>query len=357
MDYKDSQPLEDVALELNRAQIDYEIVPEDVLCQCRPEDGEFVVGEEPMRALIVSRRGYMSQRAYRWCEEAEAAGVPIFFIDEQPKLVHPLSIEKSRTPESAVGWVIAMTDLVPQLRQKGLQEIQCNTWEPYLRYYHYVHDDGEVILFFNEDPHESVNTWVTVPMTEKLCWYDAFDNVLKPVEQMGNRVHLTLAPYQALVLCAGQEGAYQESVSEKARTISVEQPWRLCLVRAGEEDTYKEMTTGLVNLAAADQYPDFSGTMTYETEIKIWGDVSKVEIDLGEVYETAEVLVNGKSAGVRIAPPYVLFTKDLFKPGANRLTVRVVNTLGHQESQRDRFGMTLPQEPVGLLGPVVLRVE
>ena len=40
------------------------------------------------------------------------------FIDEQPKLVHPLSIEKSRTPESAVGWVIAMTDLVPQLRQQ-----------------------------------------------------------------------------------------------------------------------------------------------------------------------------------------------------------------------------------------------
>ena len=82
-----------------------------------------------------------------------------------------------------------------------------------------------------------------------------------------------------------------------------------------------------------------------------------MEIDLGEVYETAEVLVNGQSAGVRIAPPYVLTVESLFQPGENHITVRVVNTLGHQQSQQDRFGMTLPQEPVGLLGPVVLRVE
>ena len=71
MDYKDSQPLEDVALELNRAQIDFEIVPEDVLCQCCPEEGEFVVGQESMHALIVSRRANLSQRVYQWCEETD----------------------------------------------------------------------------------------------------------------------------------------------------------------------------------------------------------------------------------------------------------------------------------------------
>ena len=38
--------------------------------------------------------------------------------------------------------------------------------------------------------------------------------------------------------------------------------------------------------------------------------------------------------------------------GTNHIRVVVVNTLGHQESQRDRFSMTMPQEPVGLMGPV-----
>ena len=32
--------------------------------------------------------------------------------------------------------------------------------------------------------------------------------------------------------------------------------------------------------------------------------MSIVAIDLGEVYETAEVFINGLSAGVRIAAPY-----------------------------------------------------
>ena len=70
MDYKDSQPLEDVALELNRAQIDFEIVPEDVLCQCRPEEGEFVVGQEPMRALRPRPpvcRSSLSTSSPSWC--------------------------------------------------------------------------------------------------------------------------------------------------------------------------------------------------------------------------------------------------------------------------------------------------
>lgn len=76
------------------------------------------------------------------------------------------------------------------------------------------------------------------------------------------------------------------------------------------------------------------------------------------MYETAEILINGQTAGVRVAPPYtVIAEEELLKPGVNTLTVRVVNTLGHQQSRQDRYGMTLPQEPVGLLGPVELRAE
>ena len=63
--------------------------------------------------------------------------------------------------------------------------------------------------------------------------------------------------------------------------------------------------------------------------------------------------MNGKSAGVRVAPPYSLNVDgDLFKQGTNHIRVLVVNTLGHQEAQRERFSMTMPQEPVGLMGPV-----
>ena len=87
MDYTRSQPLEKVALALNRSQIDYEIVPEDVLCTCPAENGTFQVGQETLKALIISGRAYVTQRVEAWCEEAAAAGVPIFYIDQLPAVV------------------------------------------------------------------------------------------------------------------------------------------------------------------------------------------------------------------------------------------------------------------------------
>ncbi len=51
------------------------------------------------------------------------------------------------------------------------------------------------------------------------------------------------------------------------------------------------------------------------------GDASL--IDLGSVVATAEVIVNGKSAGVRVAPPWKLDVSGLLKSGENQVEVLV----------------------------------
>jgi hypothetical protein len=48
-------------------------------------------------------------------------------------------------------------------------------------------------------------------------------------------------------------------------------------------------------------------------------------MDLGDVYDVAEVLVNGKSAGVLWTKPYQLNIQDLVKPGENKLEVKITN--------------------------------
>ena len=353
MDYTRSQPLEKVALALNRSQIDYEIVPEDVLCTCPAENGTFQVGQETLKALIISGRAYVTQRVEAWCEEAAAAGVPIFYIDQQPAVVRPGAVGQAVMPEHPVGEKTELAELVGKLKALGLHEISCDTPEPYLRYYHYRQDDGDMILFFNEDPHNSIDTWVQVPLTGELSWYDAFDNVLRRAELQDGKVHLWLTPYQGMILCQHQ-GKYAAEMPENPRQIAEPEEWNLTMIPAGKTEALTEQKHfALKNLAAADQYPDFSGTMIYETEITLTEKHPMVQIDLGRVYETVEVWVNGKSVGVRVAPPYSLVVDgDLFMPGTNHIRVVVVNTLGHQESQRDRFSMTMPQEPVGLMGPV-----
>ena len=51
-------------------------------------------------------------------------------------------------------------------------------------------------------------------------------------------------------------------------------------------------------------------------------------LDLGNVYETAEVFINNISAGVKICKPYRFDLAPLLKEGANQIVVEVTNTLG-----------------------------
>jgi len=82
------------------------------------------------------------------------------------------------------------------------------------------------------------------------------------------------------------------------------------------------------------------------------GQVQHVSLDLGEVFETAEVWVNGQPAGVCICPPYQFEIGQAIHLGKNTLVVEVTNTLG--KDQRDYFSRFAQQEPAGLLGPVRL---
>lgn len=72
----------------------------------------------------------------------------------------------------------------------------------------------------------------------------------------------------------------------------------------------------------------YSGGMWYRREIGLDETTCRqvVALDLGEVVSTAEVFVNGQSAGLRMAAPWKFDLTGLLKPGKNRLEIRVYNT-------------------------------
>ena len=101
----------------------------------------------------------------------------------------------------------------------------------------------------------------------------------------------------------------------------------------------------------------YSGGAWYRRSFTLPTGVSprQVTLDLGEVVASAEVRVNGKPAGVKVAPPWTLDITALVQPGENRLEVLVCNTLANHY-------VTIPthyrgQTTSGLLGPVRLRVQ
>ena len=96
----------------------------------------------------------------------------------------------------------------------------------------------------------------------------------------------------------------------------------------------------------------------------------KVEIDLGDVRETARVWVNGREVGVLWKPPFTLDVTSTVVAGDNTLRIDVTNLwpnriIGDQSLAVDKrfthtnitkFTSGTPLLPSGLIGPVELRV-
>ena len=105
-----------------------------------------------------------------------------------------------------------------------------------------------------------------------------------------------------------------------------------------------------------DGLASYSGGAWYRKTVALRADqiAGATTLDLGGVVASAEVHVNGRPAGVRVAPPWTFDISSLVRPGDNRIEVLVYNTLANHYS-------TIPTRyrgsPVsGLLGPVRLEV-
>ena len=81
-------------------------------------------------------------------------------------------------------------------------------------------------------------------------------------------------------------------------------------------------------------------------------------LDLGEVRGTAEVFVDGESAGVRVCSPYTFDLTGRIGPGGATLEVLVLNTLGpHLDAVSPTPYVFAGQRRSGLFGPVRILME
>jgi hypothetical protein len=86
--------------------------------------------------------------------------------------------------------------------------------------------------------------------------------------------------------------------------------------------------------------PFYSGVASYSFTVTLPEATERVWLDLGEVRESAQVFVNGKLASTRGWAPYVLCVPADWRPGANRVEVRIANTAANTyEKRRLRSGL------------------
>lgn len=158
------------------------------------------------------------------------------------------------------------------------------------------------------------------------------------------------------------------SIESKLVSIAVNTPWLLHFDTAWGGPA----NTTFDQLISWTEHPDpgikyYSGTATYSNTFNIPPiKDQRVYLDLGELYNVAEVTVNGKNTGVWWTHPFRNDITAFIQPGTNRLEVKVVNLwpnriIGDQmlpEAERftrtnvRKFNKDYPLRKSGLIGPV-----
>ncbi|WP_020618939.1 glycosylhydrolase-like jelly roll fold domain-containing protein [Paenibacillus daejeonensis] len=352
--------------ELMRHQIDCDIIPCDALFgDIQVESGTLKSHGETFECLIIPYcEALPAGSLQQLCSLAEQ-GLPLFFVSGLPLRAscgEDVQYELEQLQNLHSVQTVQLPDLVAALKQAGYYEIEASSYEPYLRSFHVAHSDMDVFMFVNEHPLRAIDTTLAIPLQGNFYLYDAYHNeVISPETSEGEKgksLLLKLAPYEAVAVLvgAGTDNVQPITRAPIGPTVTpVAGPWTVEIADAMQYPNFTkyELLDTLCDMGRPEKLPTFGGTIRYETTVE-WGhEKEPVWLDLGEVYETAEVSVNGLPAGVRISPPYRFEIGVLIHEGQNRITVDVTNTLG--KAQRDSLSVYGQQEPTGLIGPVILQ--
>lgn len=328
---------------LTQAQIPFDIVTQDLLKNAVFEQGTFIIGSARYEALVIPGHAVMTAELQVLLDNLEHNNVPYRFVGQVPNLVIDFADE---TALQRTYPTIEVTALAQWLKKYRLRtDAVC----PQLRARQYCHSDGTVWMLTNEHPYDVITTHIFFPEGEHGVVYDAMDNTVYPLPQ-GEWV---IGPYESRLVIFGENlpVATVPPIFADETVALPDGQWAVSLATAAEYPhmtRYCEQMT-LQNFNMPNTLHHFSGILRYETIIE--GHGRPILLDLGEVYETAQVWLNGEEAGLCIAPPYRFVLKHV-REGNNHLTVEVRNTLGH--ALRDNFSHYLVQEPIGLIGPVTL---
>ncbi len=367
-------PFEKVVRPLAAHQIDCDVIPIDAFMSkdlCSFSEGRITVNKENYQAVIIPYAQHLPEEFITRLVQIADAGVRIVFTQDFPEE----SCARQRHFKESLEMLkkhplcsVCREDGLPQLlRKHGIYDIEISHEVEHLRYYHYSHPDSEIYFFVNESTLHDVHTAVRFGTSRKPLAYDAMEDRIYRIPHTLSENHVSadihLEPYQSLfIIFSGKQDVCTRPLSEWRKEefsheVPVTGPWKVSKASARQYPRFVKIpaVSGPGNVAVPELLPGFSGMLRYEAcfEIKKKKEVRGMRLDIGEAYEIAEVILNGKRAGVKICPPYVFDITGLICEGKNSLVIEVTNTLAKKLGE-NVFDRCMPQEPSGLIGPVRL---
>ncbi len=353
-------PVEKPAKYLTQAQISFDIVTRDYLNEAIICDHGYMINGREFEILVMPYGECIPSDTAKVLCAMLKQGVQVIFLNDYPERL--VGEDKDNTlldiviAKSRICHLETLKDLLA-----GYQSVKLEKDHPDLTVGEYIRDNQKYYMFCNENIGESIKTFVNVKESGRIYCYDALRNSFVEKVRSDKGCMLELHPYETAIWMV-TDNLLDEAEKE-------------CLISETEWSLLELPTEWTVSYADSFSYPDFRevvplntldtvqqlegweekcGTLQYKAVLNISEKYEKTVLELGNVFETAEVSVNQQSAGVRICAPYSFELTDYIKLGENELIIEVTNTLG--TSIRDAISHYLPIEPFGIQGPVQLKI-
>ncbi len=332
--------LKEPAMALYDAHLDFDIVSADVLLGgASVENGRLRVADETFAALVVPAARHLPDALLARMREFAEGGLAVLYA--------------GGVPEGASARETPLADLAAAVRAAGGADVSVDGDFPLLRIYHAVRDGNDLFMLFNESPAERAATTVRLPARGPFARLRLLEDFAASGVAADGAVAIDLLPGQSEILVFGGDAGLSPA-PRHGEPVEIRPTFEISVADSDDLSAFRPyaVTDTLFNLAAPDRIPDFAGKARYAFTLDLDEEDAKpgLALDLGRVGHTARLFVNGKDAGIRVAPPYRFEIGPLLHPGANAIVVETADTLARKI--RDRFSHFLALPPAGLLGPL-----
>ncbi|GAA0592340.1 hypothetical protein HPO96_05565 [Kribbella sandramycini] len=323
----EAMPFQRVLQVLMQAQRDAHVVPIDSLAAVKPE------------LLIVP---YAQRIPPELAETILALDIRTIFVDAVPQAFSGAAAAELMSRLTDHVDVVPLSDLAQLFTAAAWTPSEPQPWLRILRY-------DEKAFLVNESITETVDTWLTLPALEgHPVRTDLLASAEWTPELSGDRVRLRLGPSESCLL-TWRPAALPDLPVRVARADLPQDGWTVS-TRAYSDSKFRPVAlTSLGPANTPERLAGFAGTIRYE---RLTDLTDVTAIDLGEAGETAELVVDGESLGVRIAHPYLFSVPHTHRRPVT-LTVDVTTTLAPVAADNS-YDAYVTLDPTGLIGPVTL---
>ncbi len=340
-----------VGKELMQNQMDYDVVSCDYLLQGKMDNDTLNVLNANYKCLIIPKSEKLPVKIIEKLDELVKNGLKLVFVDSLVATTIEGNNQELLNDLKDNTSVVELSKIVEHMSQYA--RVRVSEKHENLRVYEYRQGENTILMFFNENKFDTIETEVTLER-QTIARYDAFNNefysqIVEFSNQKEMSFNLKLSAYESKIYILGHVDVTLKDDKEYINEHVIKDSFTFykkngeSYESVGQIDEFKPLDTII---------PDYSGSVKYHTKFNTESEILEGKISVGNVKEVVKVSLNGKCLGVKIAPPYNFAFSNKLKE-QNELEIEVVTSM--YEQIKDTLSDTGEIYPQGILGDVRIK--